>query len=59
MAHRCISSKINARRPAASSACSNATAKEGHINYDISDVLVEAIINLPVVGVERRRDGGG
>jgi len=39
---RCISSNIDARRPAASSARSNAMAKEGHINYDVSDVLVEA-----------------
>jgi len=42
MARRCISSKIDARRPAASSARSDATAKEGHVNYDVSDVLVEA-----------------
>ena len=41
-ARRCILSKIDARRPAASSASSDATAKEGHVNYDVSDVLVEA-----------------
>ena len=39
---RCISSKIDARRPAASSARSDATAKEGHVNYDVFDILVEA-----------------
>jgi hypothetical protein len=35
-------SKIDTRRPGASSARSNAMAKEGHVNYDISDVPIEA-----------------
>ena len=34
--------KINALRSAASSQHSNVTAKEGHVNYDISDVPIEA-----------------
>ena len=41
-AHRFISSKINALRSAASPARGNAMAKEGHVNYDMSDVPVEA-----------------
>jgi len=41
-ARQYILSKIDARRPAASSARSDATAKEGHVNYDVSDVPVEA-----------------
>jgi len=41
-ARRCISLKIDAQRPAASSARSDATAKEKHVNYDVSNVLVEA-----------------
>ena len=32
----------NCRAPAASSTRSDATAKEVHVNYDVSDVLVEA-----------------
>jgi hypothetical protein len=36
-------SKINALRSAASSARSDATANEGHVNYDVSDVSVKAI----------------
>ena len=41
-ARRFISSKINALRSAASSQRSNTTAKEGHVNYDVSDVPIEA-----------------
>jgi len=41
-ARRFILSKINALTSAASSACSDAMAEEGHVNYDISDVNVEA-----------------
>ena len=37
-----ILSKINALRSAASPACGDATAKEGHVNYDVSDVPVKA-----------------
>jgi hypothetical protein len=38
-----MSSKINALRSAATSARRDATANEGHVNYDVSDVSVEAI----------------
>ena len=34
--------KIDALRFAASSQGSDATAKEGHVNYDVSDVPIEA-----------------
>ena len=37
-----ISSKINALRCTASTARCDATAKKGHVNYDVSDVPVEA-----------------
>jgi hypothetical protein len=33
---------MNALRSAASSAHSDATANEGHVNYDVSDVSVKA-----------------
>ena len=35
-------SKINALRSAASSQRSNVTAKEGHVNYDVSDAPIDA-----------------
>ncbi len=35
-------SKISALRSAASSQRSDATAKEGHVNYDVSDAPIEA-----------------
>ena len=41
-ARRFILSKINVLRSAASPACGNTTAKEGHVNYDMFDVPVEA-----------------
>ena len=41
-ARRFILSKIDALTSAASSARSDAMAEEGHVNYDISDVNVEA-----------------
>ena len=41
-ARRFILSKIDALTSAASSARSDAMAEEGHFNYDISDVNVEA-----------------
>ena len=41
-ARRCISLKIDALRSAASSARNDAMAKEGHVNYDVSNVPVLA-----------------
>ena len=41
-AHRFILSNINALRSAASPACGNGRAKEGQVNYDVSDVPVKA-----------------
>jgi hypothetical protein len=37
-----ILSKIDALRSTTSPACGNATAKEGHVDYDVSDVPVKA-----------------
>ena len=42
--------KIDALRSAASSAHNNAMAKEGHVNYDVSDVSVKARA-APTMGV--------
>ena len=60
---RLFSSEIDALRSTASSARSDATAKEGHVNHDVSDVPVEARVN-PTTGsgwygwvlAARRRD---
>ena len=41
-ARRFLLSKINALRSTASPARVDETAKEGHVNYDVSDVPVEA-----------------
>jgi hypothetical protein len=41
-ARRFISSKIDALRSPASTAQCDATAKKGHVNYDVSDVPVKA-----------------
>ena len=49
-ARRCISLKIDALRSAASSARNDAMAKEGHVNYDVSDVSVKARA-APTTGV--------
>ena len=43
-------SQINALRSAASSARSNATANEGRVNYDVSDVPVKARCSHSLVG---------
>jgi hypothetical protein len=48
---RCISLKIDALRSAASSAHNDVMAKEGHINYDVSDVSVKARAAAPTTGV--------
>ncbi len=40
--HQFISSQIDVLRSAASSARSDATANKGHVNYDVSDVPIEA-----------------
>ena len=49
-----ISLNIDALMSAASSACCNATEKEGHVNYDIYDVL-----DVPVEAIPARTMGRG
>ena len=44
-ARRFILLNIDALRSTASSARSDATAKEGHVNHDVSDVPIEARVN--------------
>ena len=39
--HQFILSKIDALRSTTSPACGNATAKEGHVGYDVSNVPVK------------------